>query len=411
MLKKYLVIALFGTLAGQANATITYDDGALYTVNSAIFDDIYLDNYSDLSVVQGGLIQADSNTPAVQTSGDVGYSINLDGNAAVIGSVNFGPPGDVGEDNRVIANDHSMILGQGELTMGSRARGRSGVSGALGLVEINDSALIVGGQHDAQGGAAIENGDTNSFRTSVNGGHVVGGDGGLLGGDGVYAGLETLIINQTDGVIQGGSGGDRGGRGINSYNTVVGFINGGAITGGDGGVTGGHGIFSGMGDGYFSDFEITGGHISGGNGGDYGGDAIRHDSIYGSNLVISGGAFDAGAGLIDDGYLIHLTGALPRSTITGGQFGYENTGGGFYIERSTMDVHGWDLALVDNLLTGYLMDGNWIEVPVELDGDNYQPGVVNLINHENVRVPEPGTLLLLTLGLAATGVVKRRKQY
>ncbi|MES9841736.1 MAG: PEP-CTERM sorting domain-containing protein, partial [Candidatus Thiodiazotropha endolucinida] len=67
----------------------------------------------------------------------------------------------------------------------------------------------------------------------------------------------------------------------------------------------------------------------------------------------------------------------------------------------------WDLirvSLEDNLLTGYLLDGNWIETPVTVAGVTLPDRGLRLFNYENVNVPEPSVLLLMATGLVGIGL-------
>ncbi|WP_369157544.1 hypothetical protein [Candidatus Thiodiazotropha sp. LNASS1] len=79
-------------------------------------------------------------------------------------------------------------------------------------------------------------------------------------------------------------------------------------------------------------------------------------------------------------------------SIYGGLIGHNVVGEGINIGRSgTVHVHGWDLKLEDDLLTGYLLDGNWIETAVNITEwyDTTPENGLHLFNHENVNVPEP----------------------
>ncbi|MCU7945627.1 MAG: PEP-CTERM sorting domain-containing protein, partial [Candidatus Thiodiazotropha sp. (ex Cardiolucina cf. quadrata)] len=87
-----------------------------------------------------------------------------------------------------------------------------------------------------------------------------------------------------------------------------------------------------------------------------------------------------------------------------------SVGEGFNIENNgIIDVYGWDLKLDDGFLTGYLMDGNWIETPVTLARMYLQDRGLRLFNQDNVRVPEPSTLLLMAIGIAGIGVTQRKR--
>jgi hypothetical protein len=369
MLKKYLAVALCGIFTGQVNATTVYDDGAVHTIDSFIHDDIYLENESDLNIEGKGIILSGTANPAISSPAWLdGHEVHLSDGALVLGSVMLG--GDADERNQVILNDRSRIFGMGAYSATSTV-GRPGVSGA-GLVAVYDKASIRGSYHSEKGGSAIDVGDTGAFRTSVNGGRVIGGGSGQIGGAGINAYTEVLEINQTNGVIKGGRGGVRGGNGIDSYDLVNGFIHGGKIIGGSGGEYGGKGIRS-------SDMnlEITDGTIRGGDGGEYGGDAIYAHIESTSSSLISGGSFNAGNGAISDGAIVELWGSMAKFTITGGQFGYQTVGNGFIIHGSTVEVHGRELTFNDGILKGYLLDGNQIKVPVSTFGD----ATLSIINY------------------------------
>jgi hypothetical protein len=278
-------------------------------------------------------------------------------------------------------------------------------------IEVSDNAQLFGAHNAVNGGSAIDNRSAGQMHVSISGGEVNGGNGGEYGGDGIYGRVDPIHLDMSAGVIRGGTGGLEGGHGINSDNYLRATISGGEIIGGNSGISGGNGIDS-TND---TNLLISGGAFQGGDGGEDGGSALR--LVYGdygdSTATISGGSFDAGVGLFEDGWLLELFGSNVNVDISGGLFGYESVGNGFGIfDGANVNVYGWDLNIVDGLLTGYLMDANWITTPVTLAyGSN--PGTINLFNTHapgpGASVPEPSTLMLLAAGLVGLGVVKRKR--
>jgi hypothetical protein len=437
---KWMAISLLASVSSQAYATLIYDDGNTHQIGTTIFEDIRLENGTDLDVMQGGVIQATADLPAITRGGPSASTINLSGDASVVGGIHYENWGN--DDDVVIASDDAQVLAQGETISGF---GRGAVTGARG-VEVSGNARLAGAEALSNGGSAIDNnGSSGGIFAAIHGGEVVGGDGGQIGGNGIDGWIEVVNLEVSDGSIQGGDGSTQGGHGIYSFGTISGEVSGGLICGGDSATTGGDAIFSRDG----VSLDISGGSFQGGSDGTYGGNAIKSSGDQGANTTISGGEFDAGRGLVDDGWLLSLTGSGHNFEISGGLFGQDNIGRGFGIfNHANLDVHGWDLELNDNLLTGYLLDGSWIETTVELalngvSSDN--DGTINLINHESpvaldsdpviigsgpvvigsdpvvvtgtdlgtneqtASVPEPSSLMLLAIGLAGAWTTRRKK--
>jgi hypothetical protein len=169
-------------------------------------------------------------------------------------------------------------------------------------------------------------------------------------------------------------------------------------------------------------FNMFGGEI---HGGFVGTSRIRDGSVFGGSISgglvlgddvemsIWGGSFDAA----QDGWLIDLYGwrtyyQTPPDTrqvlsIYGGEFGRSEDGQGIRLMYGTgIDVYGYDLSLVNGLLSGYLSDGNWISLAVTTTSDWY--GSINL--HDiRTSVPEPSTIALFLTALAGTLGFRRRK--
>jgi hypothetical protein len=423
MQHKWTLIALIASLSPQANATLILDDGNTHLISDALFDDVRLENGSSLHVTQGGSIETTPDQPAILTEwgGSRGYStVTLSGNANVTGGIQT----DFSHGDTVNVSDDAQIIAQGETSSG---QGRGAIVGAEHVM-VSGNGRLVGADNATNGGDGIYHYNSGNNTTTLDGGEIIGGNGGETGGNGIYGWIEVLELDMTEGTIQGGDGNTQGGHGAYSNGGIQGSLTGGDIRGGSG-ETGGDAIYSNYGGLYL---DISGGTYQGGSGDNYGGSAIYGDGDdYGFDTTISGGIFDAGSGLLDDGWLLNFrtdsgSGTLGHVDITGGQFGYNNVGNGFGIfDGITADVHGWDLELNDNLLTGYLLDGSWIETPVSLaHAENAPMGSLNLINYGsryvgtvvasegsegNVNVPEPGSMALLAIGLTGAWVTRRRK--
>ncbi|MES9948776.1 MAG: PEP-CTERM sorting domain-containing protein [Candidatus Thiodiazotropha sp.] len=394
---KWMAVALLGAITTHSHATLIINDGNTHQISSPIFEDLRLENGSDLDIIQGGSIHTPADQPAIFIGIGAASTITLSGDATVSGGIDYQVWGS--DEDAVIVNDNAQIVGQGEKFSG---HGRGAVSGSR-RVEVNGNARLEGADNGTQGGHAIDNTSSGAQLVSIHGGEVIGGAGGQTGGNGIDGWIETIGLDMSGGIVRGGDGGSQGGHGITTFGTISGTISGGMISGGSG-ASGGNAIQSQDG----TDLDISGGIFQGGSGGLYGGDAINSIGFHSS--TISGGYFDAGAGVLDDGWLLHLSG-IGHWGITGGLFGYNNIGNGFGIfNNATVDIHGWDLQLTDNLLTGYLLDGSWIETSVSLAYNEFAPlGNLNIFNHQNVRVPEPGSLMLLAIGLAGIWGTKRKK--
>jgi hypothetical protein len=111
--------------------------------------------------------------------------------------------------------------------------------------------------------------------------------------------------------------------------------------------------------------------------------------------------------LIDTFNISPLTGARQLLSLYGGQIGQLDAGRGIRLGGiNGLDVYGYDLNLTNGVLSGYLSDGNWLNVTVTTGQD--WTGAINL---HDVRksVPEPSTALLFLTAAAGMFGFRRRK--
>ncbi|MCU7878599.1 MAG: PEP-CTERM sorting domain-containing protein [Candidatus Thiodiazotropha sp. (ex Lucinoma borealis)] len=377
--KAKLPIALSVLFISSAEAVLLFDDGNVHTLRGAVFDNVLLENGSDL-IIENGLVLPSSDDPAVTANSN---SVMLRQYAAAIGGIRS----DYGE---VSLMGNTLVIGTGEESSTTTPFGRAGVGGA-NQVTVDGRALIAGASHTTHGGMGIANYSSGGQQVTLNSGYVFGGSSAELGGSGI--GLigfgESLDLSVNGGSVIGGNGGVQGGNGIGREAQISedmsGQISGGYIAGGYGGERGGHALSSSLSSNHLN---VTGGMFLGGNGGQIGGNALNltfysDDSV---DVAISGGVFDAGFGDLDDGWLMDLSGfASPLNPnhnveIAGGLFGSNNSGRGINIANGgVVDVYGNDLSFTDGLLSGYLSDGHWIETLVSLGTDS-SAGTLNLHN-------------------------------
>lgn len=377
--------ALFGVLATSAHATLVFGPSGEYAITSVVTENLVLRDGATVRVESGGVVASPGSDvwagglghTAVVAQG-AGNVLEVTGSGRIIAhpdddqaiaTVFSGLTVRLVDDAYVsggIAGDYSPGW-QDEATAAQRlyVADRAVVDGSIhlpGYVELSDQALILGDIGSAYGGdvnvsiqggvvtGSLRLGGAVSHRADISGGAILGG-----------------VQNYASDVQFQMTGGYLGGAGIETFGSLQGEILDGRI---DGGVRIRSSWFSG-----YTDFAIMGGVI------DAGSDEWLFDlSTNTHNQVFS--SFE----------------------IWGGQLGYSAVGNGIRLDQFiNFDVYGWGLSYTDDMLSGYLADGNWFSSPVTI-GDNWR----GELRVHDVQVPEPETLPLLSLGLLISVVARKR---
>ncbi|MCP4284783.1 MAG: PEP-CTERM sorting domain-containing protein [Gammaproteobacteria bacterium] len=168
----------------------------------------------------------------------------------------------------------------------------------------------------------------------------------------------------------------------------------------------------------YLDFNMSGGRVLNGISGEginlyvtdgdiWGGVELRPDWPFTEMNAIYGGAFNANDNeyLLDFGPQSLYAVGSDHLTIEGGLFGNINPGSGFNFRgNSSVDIFGdFDLQFDGSLLSGHLLDGSFINVPVAF-ADNWR-GEFNV--H---AVPEPPEILLFATGILGLLFAHRRRK-
>jgi hypothetical protein len=244
-------------------------------------------------------------------------------------------------------------------------------------------------------GPAVAAFDETANHINVMGGVITGGSNPQLFGTAVGSGIRMWggILEISGGTLSGGTATQASGNGIETRSTNI-TISGGTFHGGN---TPG---FNFAGDGALvngGSLTISGGAFYGGNG-ELAGAAIslgRGPSPFSAHALITGGTFIAGSGQGIEGFdpfSINVGYSVSSSMdLKGGQFS-----GGFHVAAgSILNIYGYGLTSTPinsgQHVSGTLLDGT----PLSVDALVRNTGTINLIN-----VPEPGTLVLFSLGCA-----------
>ena len=415
--------------------------------SSSSGDYYYRDAGSNLLVDQFGVVRGGSGTETGGMGIWTGAQVTVRESGSIIGGYGS-TTGGVGVGG---ANEGLYLRGNGQILGGfGENQGGAGyfvyATSGWGHGWMYDNSIIQGGDSNNRGGDAITVG-IEGMNLRMYGGELRGGNGTDHGGNGLVAFDEGTNIEMLAGTIRGGNGNISGGIAYKGELT----LHDGEIRGGSGGINGGSAYIP---HGFQSTEEIHGGLIAGGFGGEQGGHAIDHSSpgrhsspslviinggeviggdsneIGGSALVIgsqttlgyrrgfadyviNGGVFNAGTGSVEDGWLINTPDEIINEgdfsatiSIYGGLFGSTNAGKGFGLWSDVVfNIYGRALTLDNGILTGWLSDGNYIDVPVFF-ADNYT-GQFNL---HNAAVPLPASAYLLGSGLFFLMRSRARKQ-
>ena len=341
------------TISGEVNDSVqagAFDAPTSVEVTSGgvIRQGVTMRGGSQLSITGNGRVYANSDGRAMNFFGPT--QATFGGNSRVVGNVD-------GEDGTPGTRDDSMAFRRFVF------KDRAVLDGnflASGNVRIQDQAVILGNVASSQ-----------TVNLIMTGGTVAG----YVGGSGnIYHYLDLSGGAVLDGL---------------RYQNGWGYVD------MSGGYLGGHGIdTTGV---LFAD--ISGGQIDGG---------ISHEAYYsGGYISITGGVINADPG----DYLFNISGdrwfgSGSRLDLWGGQLGYREAGRGIFLDDNVdLNIYGWGLSFTDGVLSGYLSDGNWFTSLLTF-GVNYR-GNVHLTD---VSVPEPGTNVLLALGLVAVACQVRNSR-
>jgi hypothetical protein len=362
-----------------ANATLLYDTAGTYHINTAVNDNVLIENReANVVVGSGGVIRGVESTGtafpgAVKTR--LG-SLEVADNGRIIAGVNQNAINMTGGGSVVRLRDHASITGD----IVSALPALTDEATALGRLYIQDHAVVNGnliyGSFVRIQDQALILGDVRGYgNTNVN----LDMRGGTVAGALQLGGLDDHRVTMSGGSILGGF------RGAPSYVEMM--MTGGYI--GDGFRTIGH-----------LDANFRGGQFDGGI-------SVRPVASGASQLSITGGVFDTYIGdwLLEfaDTHLYSSSGRFSTLDIFGGQFGYANAGNGLFVDEWTnFNIYGRDLVYSNGWLTGYLEDGNWFSNQLTFGG-NWR-GTFTIHN-----VPEPSTWLLLAACLTAMGFARRQR--
>jgi len=343
----YLVVDSGGHVIGVVAGTPPEQQGAVKVVRG------------QLDVVGNGVISNGGNPNAINLNSPGGgpVLVRIGEQATINGNIRGGLPGEWSNEatasHRVYIRNNAVV--NGDISMG-------------GYLQIADNATVTGDIGDPSPGSLF-----------------LDIQGGTIEGMARLATLNGYRFHMSGGEIQGGF------RASDSFTVDL-------------QVRGGH-IENGLRAVLQSSIlgEIKGGEIDGGiflN-------TLTPGSFH-SDLTISNGVLDTTTTDWLLYYAAQATFGTPTYSslaITGGQFGYAESGLGFFIDHNVnFDIYGRDLTYSGGLLSGYLMDGNWFSQSLTF-GSGWT-GTFNIHNN----VPEPGTLALLLAGLAGIAVVRRRAQ-
>lgn len=289
------------------------------------------------------------------------------------------------------------VIGSGsELTMnGGLVQGGQGNAGGIGMQILTGSTVTLNGGtvqgtqtfNNANGVDAIDLQGGGSL--VVDGASVLGSDGRFSGGEGIRA-ITGSSVEIRSGLVQGGTKTETGGL-LDDGDAL--FMSGGTvnISGGtlNGDVLLQSGVMGSVSGGTFNDLfmlnlnnmvDISGGVFSGGL-------FVANNSK--SN--VSGGSFA-------DPITLNVNSALE---VSGGLFG----GSFSVLNDSVLTFKGTDLKITNDRLTGFLLDGSWIDTMVTADTG----GIIKLDGTAIVPLPPSfGFLVTAFTGMAAVGLGRRR---
>ena len=355
--------------ASAADATIIYNTPGTTNVSTTVYDNIIVDNSATtVSVGTGGTIRGVNdpslgmyNAAARTRSG----TLNVNGTGRIIAAAGQSAINMTGNPSTVRLSNFARVSGNvvNEFTL----PGWQSESTALVKLYMEDNARVTGNvrysgymriEDSAQVIGSIVNPDHGSYSLDMRGGQVTGQV--VMGGQNDY------VLNMSGGTIFGGL---RGAAGFVDMTMTGGTINNGIQTG----------------DAVTA--NIFGGAINGGL-------DFFNNTGAASHITIDGGQFNAMAGdyLFSMSHQPFGTGSSASLDIFGGEFGYVESGLGFFLDYLVdFSIYGWDLTYTGGVLSGYLLDGSWFSNAFTF-GSGWG-GSFNIYNYAPLTMAAPAALM------------------